>query len=87
MPGSEWSIQKQTDRRLDPYRQQFSKKVVAKRDMLLLMGKDEDDLRKLVLAVIFLLQTKPWRLEVDLFKSFINVDLDFLRTLDPAWIR
>ncbi|KAK3716958.1 hypothetical protein LTR37_006013 [Vermiconidia calcicola] len=82
MPGSEWSIQKGVKIRVERFKKQFRKQVVVKRDMLLVMGKDEEDLKRLVLGVTFAVQTSPWRTEVDLWKSFVNVNLDFLEGLD-----
>ncbi|MCJ1290653.1 hypothetical protein MMC34_002195 [Xylographa carneopallida] len=54
-------------------------KVVLKSDLFLVMGEDEKDLQKLATAVTFAIQTRPWRLEIDLWKSFVNVDLKFLK--------
>jgi hypothetical protein len=50
------------------------------------MGDDEADLLKWCTVVTFALQTKPWLREVDLWKSFINVDLEFLEGLDKYWL-
>ncbi|KAK3725484.1 hypothetical protein LTR37_000454 [Vermiconidia calcicola] len=86
MPGSEWSIQKGVEMRVERFKKQFGKQVVVKRDMLLVMGKDEEDLKRLVLGVIFAVQTSPWRMEVDLWKSFVNVDLAFLEGLVSVWL-
>ena len=57
----------------------FRGKVVLKSDLFLVMGEDEKDLQKLATAVTFAIQTRPWRLEIDLWKSFVNVDLKFLK--------
>lgn len=51
-------------------------------DLVLVKGVDEADLMKRCTAVTFALQTKPWLREVDLWKSFVNVDLKFLEGLD-----
>ena len=85
-PGSECSMQKSVELRIEPFKKQLGKQVVVKRDMLLLMGCDEEDLKRLVLGVVFAVQTVPWRTEVDLWKSFINVKLDFLDELDEIWL-
>lgn len=33
-----------------------------------------------------MLQSNPWRFEVDVWKSFIYFDLAFLEKLDKAWL-
>lgn len=57
-------------------------RVFHRGDLILVMGKDQEDLLRWSAAVTFALQTKPWLREVDLWKSFVNVDLDFLERLD-----
>lgn len=86
MPGSEWSIQKTVVLRLEQWEHQFKRQVMVKQDLVLVMAKDEAQLRRYVLAVVFALQTKPWRLEVDFWKSFVNVEVGFLEGLDKAWV-
>ena len=86
MGGSEWSIQKAVDLRLEPFRRQFNKKAVVKRDMILVMEESEEALQWLTTGVVFAVQTNPWRLEIDFWKSFVNVNLSFLEGLDSAWI-
>jgi hypothetical protein len=54
--------------------------------MVLVMGEDVQELRRLSEGVTWAIQTKPWRLEVDLWRSFVNVDLQFLEDLDPKWL-
>lgn len=62
-------------------------RVVQPGDLVLVMAEeDETDLLKWCTAVTFALQTKPWMREVDLWKSFINVDLGFLEGLDKHWL-
>ena len=51
-----------------------------------MMAEGEDRLQKIVSAVTFAVQTKPWLLEIDLWKSFVNIDLEFLNGLDPKWL-
>jgi hypothetical protein len=34
----------------------------------------------------FAFRTKPCSREVDMWKSFVNVDLQFLETVNPVWI-
>lgn len=41
---------------------------------------------RLSTIVTFVMQTKPWLREVDLWMSFVNVELDFLQGLDPEWL-
>lgn len=85
MPNSEYSIHIQATGRIKPFKKQFGDKVVAKRDKFLVMGEDETDLLKLVTGVTYAVQTRPWRQEVDLWMSFINVDLGFLENLNERW--
>ncbi len=61
-------------------------KVVQRGDLVMVMGEDEKDLFKLSTVVTFALQTKPWLREVDLWKSFVNVDLEFLEELEEFWL-
>lgn len=86
MPYSEWSIQQQLLLRLEPYKHIFGKGVMVAKDMVLVMGKDEKELRQLSEGVTWAIQTRPWRLEVDFWRSFVNVDVEFLEGLDPKWL-
>ncbi|KAH6603838.1 mfs allantoate [Trichoderma cornu-damae] len=86
MPGSEFSIHHTVGRRLELLKKQFGDRVVSRGDLILVMGKDVADLLKYCTAVTFSIQTKPWLREVDLWKSFINVELDVLQELDPLWL-
>jgi hypothetical protein len=52
----------------------------------LVMGENQEDLLRLAVAATFAIVTRPWRLEVDLWKSFVNVDLKFLEELDERWL-
>ncbi|KAH8882225.1 hypothetical protein GQ53DRAFT_753902 [Thozetella sp. PMI_491] len=61
-------------------------RVVIRGDMVLVMGTDELDLLRWSTAVAFTLQTKPWLREIDLWKSFINVELQFLEDMNPFWL-
>ena len=56
------------------------------KDLMLVMGRNEADLRRLAEGVTWAVQTKPWRLEVDFWRSFLNVDGAFLEGLDRAWL-
>lgn len=51
LPGSEWSMQKGVDLRLDPFRKQLGKQVIAKRDMVLVVAKNEEELKRFALGV------------------------------------
>ncbi|KAF4991683.1 hypothetical protein FGRMN_7656 [Fusarium graminum] len=86
MPGSEYSIHHTTGKRLDILKHKFGDRVINRGDLILVMGVDGDDLLRLCTAVTFAIQTKPWLREVDLWKSFINVDLCFVEELDSFWL-
>lgn len=86
MPGSEYSAHHTTERRLKLLEKQFEGHVMSRADLILVMGKDDDELLKYCTAVTFAIQTKPWLREIDLWKSFINVDMEFLQGLDPYWL-
>lgn len=85
-PGSELSVHQTTAMRLAYLRRPFGDRVVPRGDLVLVMADDERELLKHATAVTFALQTKPWFREIDLYKSFVNVDLDFLEDLDPFWL-
>ncbi|KAK2771436.1 hypothetical protein FQN52_000501 [Onygenales sp. PD_12] len=85
MPYSEFSMHNNLCQRLEPYMDMLRDKIVIKRDMVLVMAEDEEALLLLTSAVVFAIQTKPWRLEVDFWKSFINVDAGFLEGLRDEW--
>jgi hypothetical protein len=61
---------------------ELDERVFHRGDLVLVMGTDQEDLLRWCTAVTFALQTKPWLREVDLWKSFVNVDLAFLEGLD-----
>lgn len=86
MPGSEYSAHRVTGSRLEILQAQFEENVVNRGDLILVMGADAQELFKYCTAVTFAMQTKPWLREIDLWKSFINVDLDFLIDLDSYWL-
>ncbi|ROW02401.1 hypothetical protein VMCG_06073 [Cytospora schulzeri] len=62
------------------------KNVVFRGDAIMVMAEDEVELFRLSTIVTFAMQTKPWLREVDLWKSFVNVGLEFLEGLDPVWL-
>ncbi len=86
MPCSEWSMHHNASLRLQPWAKFFKDKVVVKRDKYLVMGSDEKELFRLASAMTFAIQMRPWMLEVDLWQSFVNVDVDFLEQLDGRWL-
>lgn len=65
---------------------ELDERVHHRGDLVLVMGTDERDLLKWTTAVTFALQTKPWLREVDLWKSFVNVDIEFLEGLHEYWL-
>ncbi|KAK0616875.1 hypothetical protein B0T14DRAFT_589176 [Immersiella caudata] len=65
---------------------ELDERVFHRGDLVLVMGKDQEDLLRWCTAVTFALQTKPWFREVDLWKSFVNVDLEFVEGLDEFWL-
>lgn len=60
--------------------------VIVRRDLVLVMAVDEDECLRLTTGVTYAVQARPWLREVDVWKSFINVDLQFLEQLDKVWI-
>lgn len=85
MPGSEYILHHFTMTRLKVLQAQFEGRVVSRGDLVLVMGDGEADLLRYCTAVTFCLTTKPWRDDVDLWKSFVNVDMEFLDGLDAFW--
>lgn len=86
MRGSEFSAHHTTRRRVELLREQLGDRVMNRGDLLLVIGENAGDLMRYCTAVTFALQTKPWLREIDLWKSYINVDLDFLNGLDSFWL-
>ena len=86
MPHSEWSMHYASKLRLRPYLKQLGKNVVISRNLFMVMARDEAELLKLATATTFAIQTDPWRLEVDLWRSFVNVDLGFLVGMRGEWL-
>ncbi len=80
---SELSMHRALCAQLDPFRRQLPEdKVLRMRDLVIVMGSDEQNLLEYTTATIFAVQTEPWKLEVDLWRSFVNVDLGFLEWAD-----
>lgn len=87
MPYSEWSVHQQLSLRFDLYRKMLPKhKVVLAKDLILVMGVDAKECRILSEATTWVVQTRPWRLEIDFWRSFVGVDLGFLEGLDERWL-
>lgn len=86
MPSSEWSVHRQASLRIEPFKRVLKDMVVVREDTFLVMGMDEEELLRLTAAVVYAVQTDLWRLEVDLWRSFINVDLKMLEGLDVGWL-
>ncbi|KAI1620384.1 hypothetical protein EDD37DRAFT_177569 [Exophiala viscosa] len=87
MPYSEWSVHYNMTQRFEPYMSHFGdgKKIRIRKDVVLVMAESESDLLQLTAAATFIMQTQPWRLEVDFWKSFVNVDRQFLDGLVDEW--
>lgn len=86
MPYSEWSVHQQLKLRLQPFDYVWGNHVWHAKDLVVVMGKDEKQLRHFSEAATFAVQTQPWRLEIDFWRSFVNVDVAFLEGLDPRWL-
>jgi hypothetical protein len=87
MPYSEWSVHQQLSLRLEPYRKMLKKEqVIVARDLILVMGEDRKECRRLSEGVTWAVTTRPWRLEIDFWRSFVGVDLAFLEGLDEKWL-
>jgi hypothetical protein len=84
--NSERNIHHNLRLRLTPFSEQFGDRVVVRRDGVLVMGIDHDDLLKLAASVYFAVITRPWRMEVDMWEIIVNVDLEFLEGLDKRWL-
>lgn len=86
LPDSETSIHYTAGLRILLFKHLLEERVVLKRDLYLVMGRDEKDLGKFAITTTFVIQMEPWRMEVDLWKSFVNVDMGFLEGLDGRWL-
>jgi hypothetical protein len=85
-PHSEWKVQMELDNRMRPYKDIFGEQVIVAKDMLFVMGKDERDCRRLSEGVTWAVQMEPWLHEVDFWRSFVNVNVEFLEGLDHRWL-
>ena len=61
-------------------------KCMFRKDKLLVMGASQEECLKLSVAATYALQNRPWVREVDLWKSFVNVDLQFLKDMDQRFL-
>lgn len=86
MPYSDWSMHQQLGLRLEPYADVWGEQVWVARDLVVVMGRDERECRRFSEGVTWAVQTKPWRLEVDFWRSFVGVEGGFLEELDPVWL-
>jgi hypothetical protein len=87
MPFSEWSIHQQLSLRFEPYRKMLPKRqVIVAKDLVLVMGKDAQECRRLSEGATWAVQTRPWRLEVDFWRSFVGVEGGFLEELEERWL-
>ncbi|CAG1996618.1 unnamed protein product [Fusarium graminearum] len=87
MTASEYSPHETIKRRLGYLKHQFGSRVINRGDLILVMGEDEDDLFKYCITVTLAIQTKPWMWEIDLWKSFINMDMDFIERMEEHWLK
>lgn len=85
MPYSDWSMHQQARLRILPFGKILADRVLPMRDVYLVMGCDVEELLMLAAGTTYAVQTDPWRLEVDLWRSFVNVDLGFLENLGGWW--
>ncbi|KAK8202305.1 hypothetical protein IWZ01DRAFT_122870 [Phyllosticta capitalensis] len=88
MPYSERSMHKALDLRFAPYlarKPQLARNMVVRCDRVLVMGKDRKECERLTMAAVWMITTRPWRLEVDPWKSWFGVGLDLLEGLDEKW--
>ena len=86
MPYSEWSMHHASQLRLEPFKHLPGKNVVISRNRFMVMASDEAELLQLAIATTFAIQTDPWRLEVDLWRSFVNIDFTFMENMRTEWL-
>lgn len=85
-PNSEEYVYDELDGRLKHLERQFRDRVMHRANVVLVMGTSALELFRYAVAVTFVLQARKWNHEVDLWKSFVNVDLGFLEGLDSYWL-
>lgn len=101
MPGSEWSIHHSLELQFQPFKKilgikgrpgyrtgvaKEDERVILMRDIVLVMAPTEKKLLKLATCATYAAQARPWLREVDMWKSFVNVDLQVLEGLDRYWL-
>lgn len=86
MPGSELSMHNTTAKALENVKERLEDRIAYRGDLILVMAEDGAELLKNCTAATFAVQTRPWLREIDLWKSFVNVDLGLLRELDDVWL-
>lgn len=61
-------------------------RVLLRRDIVLVMAEGEDDCLRMATGATYAIQSYPWFREVDVWKSFVNVDANFIERLDKYWL-
>lgn len=78
-------MQHNNELRFKRCKSQLGKNVKVRRDQVLIMGQDQRELKEMMLGSIFALHTNSWMIEIDFWKSFVDVDLEILESLDKKW--
>lgn len=86
MPRAEWSMHNALKLHFKDHKPLLGRNVFVRRDLVMVMAENEAELLKLAIATTFMINTDPWRLEVDLWKSFVNVDHQFISDMRPEWL-
>lgn len=73
------------DKRLEVVKSKLGEQIINGRDLVFVLGRNEEELFRNCLAVTLCIQTKPWTFELDPWKSFINVELELLKRLPCHW--
>ena len=61
--------------------------LLLRRNLFLVCGENEERCERLSVALVFAVQKDPWRLEVDLAGSFVNVGAEFvLEGMRREWL-
>ena len=85
-PYTERSMHHSSRLRIRQYQHLLGERVFVKRDLFLVMGENEEDLLKYATAATFAIIGEPWRLEIDLWRSFVNIDMGFVENLKAEWL-
>lgn len=78
---SEFAAQQATASCLSPWVKHFEGHVVTLSDLILVMGEDALNCLGFCIAITWAIQTKPWLMEIDLWKRFISIDIKALPRL------